>query len=165
MFARITPGVRRERQRLPEIAQEWPQSGARAGQERSKSSQRASMRRQERPKNAQECQKSAQEQPKRLDEDTFRELLMDFGEVCEFFRSLRVPQERPRYPKRSLGGVLGPLGRLSRGSWQHFGSIWGVLRSYFGARGAFSMRFSKILRNLQKHCKVLQNSRFDMSKV
>ena len=78
MFARITPGARRERQKLLEIAQEWPESGSRAAQEHSKSSQRAPTRPEERPKNAQEWQKSIQEQPKRPNEDTFRELLMDF---------------------------------------------------------------------------------------
>ena len=159
--AQRAPEIARDR---PRVAPERRKSGPRAAQERSKSSQRAPMRRQERPQNAHESHKSAQEQAKRPDADTFRELLMHFWEFNDFFRSLRVPQERPRYPKRTLGGVLGPLGRLSRGSWEHFGGIWGVFWSYFGAWGAFSTRFSKILKNLQKHCKVLQNQ-VDMSKV
>ena len=78
---------------------------------------------------------------------------------------MRVPQERPRCHKRTLGAILGPLGRLLRGSWEHLGGICGVFWSYFGVCRVFSKRSSEVMKKHQKRCKVLHKSRFDMSKV
>ena len=61
------------------------------------------------------------------------------------------------------GALLGPLGRILGGSWEHFGGIWGRILSYFGAWEASSTRFAEILKNLEKHCKVLQKSRLGES--
>ena len=46
------------------------------------------------------------------------------------------------------------------GSWEHFGGIWGLFGGDFVAWTAVLMGFAEILKNLEKHCKVLQNSRF-----
>ena len=40
--------------------------------------------------------------------------------------------------------------------WSQDGAVW----TYFGVRKEYSMRFSEILKNFEKHCKVLQKSRF-----
>ena len=64
-----------------------------------------------------------------------------------------------------LGALLGPLGRILGGSWEHFGSIWGGILSYFGAWEASFTRFAEILKNHEKHCKVLQKSRLGEAEI
>ena len=95
------------------------------------------MRRQERLRNAQECQQSAQEQPKRLDEDTFRELLMDFGEFCNFFEASECPKRGQDIPKGLLEGSWG----LLEGSREALGSILVAFGECFGAILELGERF------------------------
>ena len=64
-----------------------------------------------------------------------------------------------------LGAFLGALGRVLGGSWEHFGCFWGVFWCYFGAFGVSLERCVEILKNLGKHYKVLQKSRFDRSQI
>ena len=88
----------------------------------------------------------------------------------------RASQELPRVPKsaqeRAKRAKLAPktpprrgLGRLLGGSWEDLGDIWGLFGSYEGARGAYSKRFIEILKNLEKHCKVLQKSRLGEAEI
>ena len=63
------------------------------------------------------------------------------------------------------GALSGPLGRILGGSWEHFGGIWGGILSYFGAWEASFTRFAEILKNTEKHCKVLQKSRLGESGI
>ena len=134
--AQRAPEIARDR---PRVAPERRKSGPRAAQERSKSSQRAPMRPQERPKNAQECQKSAQEQPKRLDEDTFRDLLMDFEEFCNFLEASECPKRGQDIPKGLLEGSWG----LLEGSCEALGSILMAFEQWFGAILELGERFRR----------------------
>ena len=59
----------------------------------------------------------------------------------------------------ALGDLLEALGGLLGASWSHFRSIWRLFGRYFGAWKASSTRFVEIMKNHQKHCKVLQKSR------
>ena len=106
-------------------------------------------------KSVQERQRASQERPKSVP---------------------RASQERPRAPKsgqeRAKRAKLAPktpprrhLGRLLGGSWEYFGDTWGLFGSCVGARGAYSKRFIEILKNLEKHCKVLQKSRFGSTAI
>ena len=61
-------------------------------------------------------------------------------------------------PRRGLGRLLG-------GSWEYLGDIWRLFGSYVGARRAYSKRLIEILKNLEKHCKVLQKSRFGRTSI
>ena len=45
-------------------------------------------------------------------------------------------------------------------SWEHFGRFLKVLGRHFRACNTSLKRFAELLENLQKHCKVLQKSRF-----
>ena len=56
--------------------------------------------------------------------------------------------------------VLGTFWDVLGAFWEHFGSISRHLGKYFDAWEVSSMHFTKILKNLEKHCKVLQKSRF-----
>ena len=117
---------------------------------------------QERPKRVPRAAKSCQERQRASQE-----------------RSKSVPrasQERPRAPKsaqeRAKRAKLAPktpprrgLGRLLGGSWEYLGDIWRLFGSYVGARRAYSKRLIEILKNLEKHCKVLQKSRFGRTSI
>ena len=59
-----------------------------------------------------------------------------------------------------LGASWKGLGSLLGGSWTHFGGIWEPSGDYFGVWEASSKGFVEILKNHEKHCKVLQKSRF-----
>ena len=59
-----------------------------------------------------------------------------------------------------FGGSWEALGNISERSWEHFGCFWEVFGDYFGCWKASLKRFAEILKNLEKHCKVLQKSRF-----
>ena len=50
-----------------------------------------------------------------------------------------------------LGASWEPIGSLLGASWRHFV----IVLDLFGGRKESSMRFAEILKNLQKHCKVL----------
>ena len=54
-----------------------------------------------------------------------------------------------------LGGSWGCLGSLLGGSWEHFGGILGLFGGDFVAWKAVLMGFAEILKNHEKHCKVL----------
>ena len=58
-----------------------------------------------------------------------------------------------------LGALLGHLGGVLGSSWEHFGGILVLFGRYFGAFEASLKRFAEILKNLEKHCKVLQKLR------
>ena len=58
-----------------------------------------------------------------------------------------------------LKSVLGASWGILGASWEHFGSMRRHFESYFDAWKPSSKQFTEILRNLQKHCKVLQKSR------
>ena len=120
-----------------------------------KSSQECPERVPRAPKSTQERQRASQERPKSVP---------------------RASQELPRVPKsaqeRAKRAKLAPktpprrgLGRLLGGSWEYLGDIWGLFGSYVGARGAYSKRLIEILKNLEKHCKVLQKSRFGRTSI
>ena len=68
-------------------------------------------------------------------------------------------------PLERLGSFLERLQSVFEASWdvlgafwEHFGSIPRHFGKYFDAWEASSMHFTKILKNLEKHCKVLQKS-------
>ena len=63
------------------------------------------------------------------------------------------------------GALLGPLGKILGGSWDHFGGVLAENLSYFGAWEASLTRFAEILKNHEKHCKVLQKSRLGESGI
>ena len=50
-------------------------------------------------------------------------------------------------------------------SWEHFGRFLKVLGRHFRACNTSLKRFAELLKNLQKHCKVLQKSRFGGSEI
>ena len=50
-------------------------------------------------------------------------------------------------------------------SWEHFGRFSKVLGCHFRACNTSLKRFAELLKNLQKHCKVLQKSRFGGSGI
>ena len=50
-------------------------------------------------------------------------------------------------------------------SWEHFGRFWKVFGDHFRAWNTSLKRFAELLENLQKHCKVLQKSRFGGSEI
>ena len=126
-----------------------------------------------------EAPKSAQERPKRLPRaaKSLQERPRASKGVPRAFQERpKSAQERPRAPKSGqerakrakLATKTPPrrhLGRLLGGSWEYFGDIWGPFGSYVGARGAYSKRFIEILKNLEKHCKVLQKSRFGSTAI
>jgi len=68
--------------------------------------------------------------------------------------------EAPKRILEALGTLLGPLGGLLGGSWENFGDIWGLFGIYVGAWRESLKRFTQILKNHQKRCKVLQTWRF-----
>ena len=82
-----------------------------------------------------------------------------------FWEAYRPPLER-------LGSFWGRLQSVFEASWDVLGTFWDVLEAfwghfgsiprhfgkYFNAWEASSMHFTKILKNLEKHCKVLQKS-------
>ena len=60
----------------------------------------------------------------------------------------------------ALGASCEGLGSLLRASEDHLGGILELFDDDFGAWAAVSKRLMKILKNLEKRCKVLQKSRF-----
>ena len=65
----------------------------------------------------------------------------------------------------ALGASSKGLGSLSGASEEHLGGILELFGDDFGAWTAVSKRLLKILKNLEKRCKVLQKSRFRGSEI
>ena len=65
----------------------------------------------------------------------------------------------------SLGALLERLGRVLGGSWEDFIGICGIFWSFLAAWEASLTRFAEISKNHEKHCKVLQKSRFRESEI
>ena len=61
---------------------------------------------------------------------------------------------------RAPRALWGSLGRLLGSFWEHFGGILGHVGADLGFCKASLKRFAEILKNHQKHYKVLQKSRF-----
>ena len=80
-----------------------------------------------------------------------------------FWEAYGPPLERLGSLLERLQSVLEASWDVLGAFWQHFGSIPRHFGRYFNAWEASSMHFTKILRNPEKHCKVLQKSRFGES--
>ena len=50
-------------------------------------------------------------------------------------------------------------------SWEHFGRFLKVLGRHFRACNTSLKRFAELLKSIEKHCKVLQKSRFGGSEI
>ena len=80
------------------------------------------------------------------------------GDVGACWTHLGTSWSALRTSWRGLGSLLGA-------SEEHFGGILELFGADFGASTADSERFVKILKNLEKRCKVLQKSRFGGSEI
>ena len=66
--------------------------------------------------------------------------------------------------RSALGASWTRLGVLLARSWEHLRGFWKVFGCHFRAWNASLKRFAELLKNHQKHCKVLQKSGFGESK-
>ena len=67
--------------------------------------------------------------------------------------------------RSALGASWTRLGVLLARSWEHLRGFWKVFGCHFRAWNASLKRFAELLKNHQKHCKVLQKSGFGRSEI